>query len=363
MLGETPAKLSPVCASERLVAGHRAAVARPPAGRSVVPALQKIVAEVREPAGPRPCPLDARRAERLDAALTRELLRDADPRMRIQAMRASETLYKAGDRSFEPTIAALSKDSDTDVVIQAMLTMNMLKVADTRRLVKTVAGTTRREACSSSAEKIADINAAAGRGGGRGGRVHRSSRAVSSAAASSTRSCAIRATAPTDAVRRRRRIGRCHAGAVACWVAARQRASRVRHQVRAAWTVRSYRWQSYPQVMVAMGTNSDQWIADITSYVRNSFGNIGALATSADVARVRTATGRDRRGPSRSSRLLFHARWCPIPPGRSRPVTTGDPARKPTPRAATTTWATLPAPSVSWAGRRVCHSSRVCGSR
>ena len=32
----------------------------------------------------------------------------------------------------------------------------------------------------------------------------------------------------------------------------------------------------YPQVMVAMGSNKDQWIADIASYVRNSFGNTGA---------------------------------------------------------------------------------------
>ena len=66
----------------------------------------------------------------LDAALTRELLRDAEPRMRIQALRASETLYKSGDRSFDADYRSLSKDSDVDVVIQAMLTMNVLKVAD-----------------------------------------------------------------------------------------------------------------------------------------------------------------------------------------------------------------------------------------
>ena len=50
--------------------------------------------------------------------------------MRIQAMRASETLYKAGDRSFDADYRALAKDTDADVVIQAMLTMNVLKVAD-----------------------------------------------------------------------------------------------------------------------------------------------------------------------------------------------------------------------------------------
>jgi hypothetical protein len=54
--------------------------------------------------------------------------------------------------------------------------------------------------------------------------------------------------------------------------------------------------KTYPQVMVAMGTNRDQWIADITSYVRNSFGNSGTFATPQDVARVRAATG-DRKTP------------------------------------------------------------------
>jgi hypothetical protein len=52
----------------------------------------------------------------------------------------------------------------------------------------------------------------------------------------------------------------------------------------------------YPQVMVAMGSNRDQWVADIASYVRNSFGNTGTLATSVDVARVRAASG-DRKIP------------------------------------------------------------------
>ena len=72
----------------------------------------------------------------LDAALTREMLRDPNPRMRIQAMRASETLYKAGDRSFAEDYRALANDADTDVAIQAMLTMNILKVPDTPTLVK-----------------------------------------------------------------------------------------------------------------------------------------------------------------------------------------------------------------------------------
>ena len=54
--------------------------------------------------------------------------------------------------------------------------------------------------------------------------------------------------------------------------------------------------RTYPQVMVAMGTNNDRWIADIASYVRNGFGNSGNFVTADDVSRVRAATG-DRRTP------------------------------------------------------------------
>ncbi len=42
--------------------------------------------------------------------------------------------------------------------------------------------------------------------------------------------------------------------------------------------------------MAPMGTNRDEWIADIGSYVRNSFGNVGTFISQADVARVRAAT-------------------------------------------------------------------------
>jgi hypothetical protein len=58
---------------------------------------------------------------------------------------------------------------------------------------------------------------------------------------------------------------------------------------------------TYPQVMVAMGSNTDQWIADVTSFVRAGFGNTGTLASAADVARVRAATG--SRGPWTAAEL------------------------------------------------------------
>jgi hypothetical protein len=49
--------------------------------------------------------------------------------------------------------------------------------------------------------------------------------------------------------------------------------------------------KTYPAgVMMPLGTNTDEWIANIASYVRNSFGNRSSFVTVADVARVRAAT-------------------------------------------------------------------------
>ena len=50
----------------------------------------------------------------LDPRLVREAMEDTNPRMRVQAIRASETLYKAGDKTFAGDYRALAKDADTE---------------------------------------------------------------------------------------------------------------------------------------------------------------------------------------------------------------------------------------------------------
>src|SRR4029079_16936034 len=48
-------------------------------------------------------------------------------------------------------------------------------------------------------------------------------------------------------------------------------------------------------VMVPMGANSDEWIADVASYVRNNFGNAAPFVTAERVAAVRQAKPRTSR--------------------------------------------------------------------
>ena len=101
----------------------------------------------------------------LDATLTRTLFRHANPRMRVQALRASETLYKAGDRSFESDYRTMATDADTDVAIQALLTMNVLKVADTDAASKAAMNGSRARGVQFVGERILNVAAASGRGG------------------------------------------------------------------------------------------------------------------------------------------------------------------------------------------------------
>jgi mono/diheme cytochrome c family protein len=222
--------------------------------------------------------------------------------MRIQAIRASETLYKSGDRSFDADYRALSKDADVDVVIQAMLTMNVLKVADSNAAVKTIADTNKAKGVQFVAERIAAASAAAGRGGGRGGSLTEAQQSsLERGGAIYTELCY---SCHGDDGR-----GTPTPGAAAGSTLAPSLAGSPRVNGHRDYVIKSLLHgltgpidgKSYPQVMVAMGSNNDQWVADITSYIRNSFGNTGTLATPADVARVRATTA--ARGPWTSAEI------------------------------------------------------------
>jgi putative heme-binding domain-containing protein len=49
--------------------------------------------------------------------------------------------------------------------------------------------------------------------------------------------------------------------------------------------------KTYPSLMAPMGSNDDEWIASVASYVRNSFGNSASVVTPAEVAKGRAAAG------------------------------------------------------------------------
>ena len=253
--------------------------------RSVVPALQRIVRTSTNLLARFHALWTLEGLGALDPTLVRDALHDPQPRLRIQALRASETLYKAGDHSFERDYRALLKDPDTDVVIQTMLTMNVLKVADTSSAVKAVMTDNKSRGVQFVADKI--LTAPPPRRAGmtpdqqnsleRGGTIYNE-------VCFACHGPDGRGT-PTP--------GGAAGATVAPSLAGSPRVNGHHDYVVKAvlhGLTGPIDGRSYPQVMVAMGTNKDQWIADVASYVRNSFGNSGTFVTVDDVARVRAAT-------------------------------------------------------------------------
>ena len=243
----------------------------------------------------------------LDAATARAQMKDPSPRMRIQAIRASETLYKAGDRTFDADYRALAIDKDTNVAIQAMLTLNYLKapnVADTVRAAQ--AASTARGVQEIGNQILKPPTSAFGRGG-RGGPPPFS---------------------PAEVVVMERGEGiykencfACHGddgrgaaqpGAAPGTTMAPSLANSIRVQGHRDYVTKTLLHgmdgpidgRSYAAgVMAPMGTNKDEWIAAIASYVRNSFGNVSSFVSPADVARVRAATA-DRKAFWKVDELL-----------------------------------------------------------
>jgi putative membrane-bound dehydrogenase-like protein len=229
----------------------------------------------------------------LDAALTREVLADPEPRLRIQALRASETLYKAGDRSFANDYRALVKDDNGDVVIQAMLTMNVLKVPETAAAVRAAADRNRSRGVRFVAERILNPPAAAGRGTGRGG-APLTAEEQSTIERGSTIYTELCYSCHGEDGRGTPAPGGAPGSTLAPSLVGSPRVNAHRDYVIKTLLhglAGPMDGRTYPQVMVAMGTNNDRWIADIASYVRNGFGNNGTFVTPDDVARVRATTG------------------------------------------------------------------------
>ncbi len=223
----------------------------------------------------------------LDAALVRASMKDPNPRMRIQAIRASETLYKQGDRSFDADYRAATKDSDVDVALQGILTINVLKVADAPAVIQATMEANK----SRGIQEIGKLMLAAGARG---------------------RGAAGINPAEQDQLQRGGTIYRevcfsCHgddgrgapmAGAAPGTMMGPSLAGSPRVQGHRDYVIKVLLHgltgplddKTFTNVMVPMGAQKDDWVAAIASYVRNDFGNTGSFVTPEDVARVRAAS-------------------------------------------------------------------------
>ena len=236
----------------------------------------------------------------LDAALVRELMKSPDPQIRIQAIRASESLYKANDKSFAADYTSLTKDPDPNVVIQALLTLNLHKVPEGAELIRAAAD-------SSAVRGIKDIAGQLLKPGSAQGQRPSLADAGAGSVNMSTeqRKVLLRGEGFYKEL-----CFSCHgadgkgapmAGAPGGATLAPALAGSSRVQGHRDYVIGvllhgltgALDGKEYPGgVMVAMGTNTDEWVSDVASYVRNSFGNAGTIVTPAHVTAVRSRANR-----------------------------------------------------------------------
>ena len=237
----------------------------------------------------------------LDAALVREQMKDKDPKIRIQAIRASETLYKAGDKSYADDYRSAAKDPDTDVVIQAMLTMNLQKIPQYAETIRAA-----REASTARGVKEIGDQLLKPRTSSQGQPASLADGAVNTLNLSvDDRRVMLRCETTYKEL-----CFSCHgADGDGAPMAGAPAGTTLAPPLRNSPRVLNHRdyvikillngltgdldGKSYPGgIMVPMGTNTDEWIADISTYVRNSFGNAESFVRPEHVAAVRAANTR-----------------------------------------------------------------------
>ena len=262
--------------------------------KSVAPALNQIVRSSKDQLARIHALWTLEGLGSADASLMRELMKDRDAQIRVQAIRASETLYKAGDRSFAADYKALTTDADTDLVMQAMMTLNTLKIADATASIKTVKDANKAKGVQLVASTILNPAATAGRGGLE----------------------SLGSTSFTPEERSLLDKGReiytqvcfaCHGddgrgapmpGAPAGTTLAPPLTASPHVLGHHDYVIKTLMHGltgpvngiAYPEVMAPMGQNSDEWLAAIGSYIRNAFGNRAPMISPAHVARVRGGT-------------------------------------------------------------------------
>ncbi len=283
MLDQTPAELVPYLAhpngwwrdtAQKLLVVH--------GDKSVVPALADMAKSNPNPLARINALWTLEGLNALQPDLIRTALKDTDAHVRSAGVRVSESLYKQGDHSLVPELVALTNDPDPNVVIQVMMSANLLQWTNATYLIQ--------------------ATVAAHPGGGIS--------EIGSQLRPPGASDFSRFPGPDRVVLERGEAiykGLCFAchgqngegapvsgAAVGTTIAPPFVHARIAGDlsdsiisVLLKGMTGPVAGKTYDAQMLAMDKNDDAWIAAVTSYIRNSFGNSAPVAKAADVARVR----------------------------------------------------------------------------
>lgn len=224
----------------------------------------------------------------LQPSMVRKLMEDANPELRIQAIQASETLYKLGVTSLVDDYRMLTKDSDPQVAIQAMQTLNVLDVSEVEAIIDSILADNSAKGVQVVGKQILEqINEkqklAASRYTSEQRKLYEQGGTIYNNLCSSCHGSNGLGTP----------IGKPGGPTMTPPISGSQRIQGHReYAVKAVLhgLTGPIEGKHYEGVMVPMKINDDEWIASVVSYIRNSMGNEASFVTPDYIAEVRATT-------------------------------------------------------------------------
>jgi mono/diheme cytochrome c family protein/glucose/arabinose dehydrogenase len=222
----------------------------------------------------------------LNVGLVRVLLKDPNPNIRIQASRASETLYKYGDKSLSADYREMTKDQNVDVIIQGLFSAYILKTDHVEDLMQSNLKSNSSKGVQLVATQILE-------------KIEEAKNTASTKFEPAELALFTKGKSIFDSY-----CSTCHGpkglgspiGNGQLLAPAFSGNQRI--QGHPEYTVKTMlhgligdlEGKEYEGVMIAMDMNDDEYIASIISYIRNEFGNDASFVSTEYVAQIREET-------------------------------------------------------------------------
>ncbi|HEX5168891.1 MAG TPA: discoidin domain-containing protein [Cyclobacteriaceae bacterium] len=243
---------------------------------------------------------------KLESSLVKEMMTDSNPRMRIQAMWASETLYKAGDKSLAKNYIVMMNDPDIQVRMRAMMTGRLLKIPGTNETVKRILASDNTKGVQLVGKQVLEpivVNAFFGRTNPNfspeeKALVDKGADIYNSLCATCHGQLGTGVPFGEGKLMAPSLVGSSHVQAHPDYVI-----KTLLHGLTGEVAGKNYAGV----IMTPMGQNSNEWIASVASFIRANFENESSLVTPADVARVRKET------TEQNAPYTFDALWASVP--------------------------------------------------